>query len=134
MTTKNGVLGKFGENLFGHRNVGQQHELFDHRIGFANLLRLNLYGIVGLAIDIKSDFWRSEDESAVKEKMKVKMALTNTTPVFFELVGNLFQNKHNHGQSNLPVFYSSFFQNFGEFIQATKRLRHRSLLFIVVNY
>ena len=63
MPTKHSKFREFTFNLLSHRNVCQQHELLNHRIGFTHFLHFHFDRILCFAIHLESNFRWSQDQS-----------------------------------------------------------------------
>ena len=56
MATQNGAFGEVFENVIGHRDIGQQHELFDEAVGVQHGFADDVDGIVGFVADLEANF------------------------------------------------------------------------------
>ncbi len=66
VTTEAGALGEDLEDPLGHRHVGLQHPLLDHRVGLQQLLHLDLDRLVSLAVHLEPHLRGREHQRSVE--------------------------------------------------------------------
>ena len=63
MPPEQGALGKVLKDVLGHRNVGQQHELFDQAVRLEHRLRHHVDRVVRLAAHLEPDLGTRQQQS-----------------------------------------------------------------------
>ena len=60
VSSQNGSSREKFENLVGNRNIGEQHEFFDHVIGLKSMVKGDIGGVMSFLIESESDLSRSQ--------------------------------------------------------------------------